>query len=155
MKKYLKALTILTCAMICAGEASARMVAPVFDATLTPQCAPWDGAAYGLRFELPATGQTFQASIYGEGIALLKDGKEFTLDQGTNSESTGYGNICEKTPEGQLTNCKGTKVTITIPSGLSEPGGMGTVAFPMDDESGREMILTIRVKIVEARPLCG
>lgn len=155
MKKYLKALTILTCTMICAGEASARMAAPVFDATLTPQCAPWDGAAYGLRFEIPATGQTFQASIYGKGIEHLKAGEDFTLDQGSSSESIGFGNLCEKTDPGAPMKCKDSRATITIGSGLSEPVVMGTVAFPMDDQSGREMILTIRVKIVEAHPLCG
>ncbi len=150
MNPVLLTLSLITCAVLCAGDAAARVMVVVFPAEIQESCAPWDGAARTIKVALPVG--KFTADVYGRGLTDLSAGKAVTLDGGTSNDSnTGYGTLCVKEQD-----CHEIKATIELPSvhEIKAPHAQGTLTLPAWGEEP-ETHYMIKPVLVEAHPLCG
>lgn len=126
MKSQLLTLSIITCAVLCAGDAAARRAVVSFPAEIRSACAPNDGAALAITVDLHFA--EFTADIFGRGLADLAMGKAVAL-QGENPapSTTGYGKLCLRDQA-----CRKTAATIRMPTGdkVKEPGAQGFLTIP-------------------------
>ncbi len=160
MKKLSFYLALFTCMVFHAGDAMARRAAVVFDATLTPTCAPWDGAALNVVVDMPASGQKFTATLWRQGLDDLRAGKPVTLkpDGGTGMDSNGYANFCHDGESDKA--CPAVTATIQLPvdDGSEYFSPVGTLSIEINwlpDRTGTQIYYPIRPKFIEAKPICG
>lgn len=113
-------------------------------ATLTPSCAPWDGAAMSLVAEIPPpVGAVLRVMVWKEGLGFLETGRGFHIDINEGMTGVGHASLCS--PEGQ--NCRFIKVWIKTP-----PKGHVYGRIILENEY---YLPHVRIEYKDSEPLCG
>ena len=131
-------------------SAAERAVSAVYDATISPTCAPFDGPAISIVFQIDPA-QKFSATVWSQGVMqALHDGKTFTLAIDNSDTGDGRANICAQ-KDGK-DDCTGVVATIKLPADDTQ----GSVSVKMNDGTNREFIYYVLPHPSKEKPgFCG
>lgn len=140
-----------------AGEVPATAINPDKPTSFFPTCAPWDGMALSLNFELPSSNMKFEAVIWGKGYEAFQSGKAFTIDNVASSEGTGRAQLVQSSRD--ITE---PAKTIELrphfePPAADDKEGKWTISIPLSlpDKPEQILIYSISPVIPALQPLCG
>lgn len=139
------------------NEVAASKLALSTTTSIRLQCAPWDGAALGIKTEFGMLGspmQTLHLTIWGRGFRdLLKGAKHLVIDGIMDHRGTGQTTLCEKDGD----PCAAALVSrLEVEDVALKPGGtfVGTLNFKML-EAGSEIAVPINGHIEAQLDECG
>lgn len=140
-----------------AGDVPATAINPDKPTSFFPTCAPWDGMALSLNFELPSSNMKFEGVIWGRGYESFQAGKAFTIDNVVSSEGTGRAQLVQMGRD--ITEPpKAIEVTPHFaPPAPDDKEGKWTISIPLSlpDKPEQILIYSISPVIPELHPLCG
>ena len=124
-------------------------------------CAPWDGTAYRLNFDLPADPDFpkahFTGSVWEECVTNLYKGIPFSLD-GPEGSIHSAGDAYVSNPDQRGIFVKAKFTPMRAPNTIQEPVGIGQwmIEIPMPPPSTKKFIYTINPVIKgQGQALCG